>query len=145
MQRAKLRKTTFKHIEAEWFNYHYTLREITNLREEIANPFDEESEDINIVKGANSVSNPGNPTERITIRLTTNKRLAHLEKVAKSIEEVYNAIPDNYKELARLRYWNKRDDLNWDGLALELHISKRQAMRWRDDIIQATSEVLGWR
>ncbi|GAA0444787.1 MAG: hypothetical protein ACQEWU_16190 [Bacillota bacterium] len=64
--------------------------------------------------------------------------------MVEAIYQVYNALQDNYKELSRVKYWsNKR--LTWDGIALELKVSKRQAMRWRDEIIHATVEVLGWR
>lgn len=139
----KVKKTTFKHIEAEWYNYHATLKEIANLREEIMYPM-QEQEDINIVKGSNSVRQPGDPTERIATRLTTNKRIKHLEDIVNAIESVYNALPDDYKKLVRIKYWSKQD-LNWEGIALKLNVSKRQSLRWRDTIIQATVEILGWR
>ncbi|WP_337969731.1 transcriptional regulator [Virgibacillus salexigens] len=145
MQTAiKPKKITFKHAESEWYNYHHTLKEIARLRENIMNPFDEDPDDPTIVKGANSVRNPGNPTERIATRLTTHKQLNHLKEVADTIGQVYNALPDDYKELVRVKYWsNKR--LTWDGISLELNVSKRQAMRWRNEIIQTTVELLGWR
>lgn len=145
MQKAiKPKKITFKHAESEWYNYHHTLKEIARLRENIMNPFDNDPNDPTIVKGANSVRNPGNPTERIATRLTTHKQLSHLVEITDAIDQVYNALPDDYKNLVRVKYWsNKR--LTWDGIALELKVSKRQAMRWRDEVIQATLEVLGWR
>ncbi|GGJ76457.1 transcriptional regulator [Virgibacillus salexigens] len=140
----KPKKITFKHVESEWYNYHHTLKEIARLRENIMNPFEEDPDDPTIVKGANSVRNPGNPTERIATRLTTNKQLNYLAEIADTIDQVYNALPDDYKNLVKVKYWsNKR--LTWEGIALELNVSKRQAMRWRDEIIQATVEVLGWR
>lgn len=141
---VKPRKVTFKHAEAEWYNYYHTLKEIARLREEIMLPFDENPEQINIVKGANSVRMPGNPTERIAIRLSTNKKLEYLTEIVGAIEQVYNALPDDYKKLVRLKYWN-RNKLTWEMIAEELHVSRRQAMRWRDSIIQATIELLGWR
>ncbi|WP_182200106.1 transcriptional regulator [Paraliobacillus salinarum] len=139
----KVKKTTFKHIEAEWYNYHATLKEIANLREEIMYPM-QEHEDINIVKGSNSVRQPGDPTQRIATRLTTNKRIKYLQEMVEAVETVYNALPDEYKNLVRIKYWSK-SRLTWEGVALELNVSKRQAMRWRDGIIQATAEVIGWR
>lgn len=138
----KIKKTTFKHVEAEWYNYYETLKEIANLREEIMYPM-QEQEDINIVKGANSVRQPGDPTEKIATRLTTNKRIKHLQEIATAIETVYNVLPKDYKKLVCVKYWS-RHNLTWDGIALELSISKRQAIRWRNIIIQAIVEVLGW-
>ncbi|WP_077317588.1 transcriptional regulator [Virgibacillus proomii] len=142
---AKPKETTFKHAEAEWFNYHNTLQEIARLRESIMNPFDDDPEDPTIVKGANSVRMVGDPTQRMATRLATHKRLEHLSEVTKAIEQVYNALPDNYKELARLRYWNKNNKLTWEGIAMRLSISERHARRQRNEIIQATLDVLGWR
>lgn len=144
MQAIKTTKITFKKTEAEWYNYHYTLQEIARLREEIMNPFNDEP-DENIGGGTNSVRTPGDPTGRMATRLTTSKQLNYLTEIVDAIEHVYNALPDNYKKLVRLRYWSKHSQLTWDGVALELNISKRQAQRWRNEIIQATVEVLGWR
>ncbi|API94272.1 transcriptional regulator [Virgibacillus sp. 6R] len=141
----KPRKITFKHAEAEWYNYHNTLKEIARLREEIMNPFDNDPDDPTIFKGANSVRMPGDPTQRMATRLMTSRQLTYLSGVAEAIEEVYNDLPDNYKELVRLKYWRKHNELTWDGIAMRLNITKRQAIRWRNEIIQATLEVLGWR
>ncbi|RDW17032.1 transcriptional regulator [Oceanobacillus arenosus] len=138
-------KITFKKTEAEWYNYHHTLKEIARLREEITNPFDEEINDPTIVKGANSVRQPGDPTGRMATRLNTSKQLNYLTEIVGAIEQVYNALPDNYKSLVRVRYWNKTKKQTWVGISGDLKVSERQAMRWRNEIIQATIEVLGWR
>lgn len=140
----KATKITFKKTEAEWYNYHHTLKEIARLREEIMNPFDEEP-DENYGGGVNSVRVPGDPTGKMATRLMTSKQLNYLTEIVEAIEKVYNALPDDYKELVRVKYWNKNKQLNWDGIALELNISKRQAQRWRNEIVQATVELLGWR
>ena len=141
-QVIELTKITFKKIEAEWFNYFNTKREIALIREEIMNPF-QEKVDENI--GGGRSNEVGRPTERIATRLSLNKQLNHLQDIVEAIDQVYEALPEEYQKLVKLRYWSKNRQLTWDGIALELNISKRQAMRWRDEIIQATSEVLGWR
>ena len=138
-------KITFKKVEAEWYSYHNTLKEIARLREEIMNPFEEEPDDKTIIKGANSIRDIDKPTERIATRLATHKQLRYLQEVTDAIEQVYNALPDEYKTLVRLRYWNKNKKQTWEGIALKLNVSERQARRWRDEIIQATVELLGWR
>ena len=136
-QVIELTKITFKKIEAEWFNYFNTKREIALIREEIMNPF-QEKVDENV--GGGRSNEVGRPTERIATRLSLN-----LQDIVEAIDQVYEALPEEYQKLVKLRYWSKNRQLTWDGIALELNISKRQAMRWRDEIIQATSEVLGWR
>lgn len=134
-------KITFKKCEAEWYNYHNTLKEIAKLREEIMNPFQEEN--INLKGSKPNI--PDKPTERIATRLTTHKQLNYLTEVTEAIERVYNALPDDYKKLVRLKYWNKNERLTWQGIADKLNVSERQARRWRDEIIMATIELLGWR
>ena len=137
---VKPRKTTFKHIEAEWYNYHHTLQEIARLREEIINPFREVDENI----GGGKSNITGDPTGRIATRLATSKQIQHLEEVVNAIEKVYNALPNDYKNLVRVRYWSNKK-MSWDEIADEIHVHRTTAMRWRNEIIQATIELLGWR
>lgn len=141
MSSQKIKKTTFKKTESEWYDYHDTLKEIADLRQEIMNPQKETDENT----GGGQSNIPGNPTEAMATRLITSKQLTYLEEVVTAIERVYNALPDDYKKLVRYRYWNRNNDLNWDEVARRCNISKRQGMRWRDEIIQATVEILGWR
>jgi len=69
--------------------------------------------------------------------------LNNLEEIAEAIEKVYNVVNDDYKKLIRLKYWTKAQTKTWKGIAAELHISRRQAFNWRDQIVQAVAEVLG--
>lgn len=141
MSVVRIQKVTFKKMEAEWYNYHQTVKEIAVLREEIMNPYNEE---VNENSGGSSSGSVSSPTERIATRLTTNKQLKYLNEVATAIEQVYNALPENYKQLVRCRYWSKRKR-QWESIAHECNVSVRQAQRWRDEIVQATIEELGWR
>lgn len=141
MQVIDIKKRTFRQAESEWFDYHKTLNEISILKESIVNPFVERDENV----GGGQGNIPGAPTESIATRLTVNKQLNHLKEITDAIEKVYATLPDDYKRLCELRYWRKNNPLDWDGVALDLCISKRQAQRWRDEIINATIKVLGWR
>jgi RinA family phage transcriptional activator len=138
---TKLKKATFKHIESELYSYHDTLKEINNLRKNIM--FCRESDDENIGGGRSSV--PSSPTERIATMLATDKRLNRLEEVTNAIEKVYTGLPDDYQKLVRLKYWTRPQTLTWEGIADKLYITSRQSMRWRDEIVYAIAEVLGWR
>lgn len=136
-------KITFKKVEFEWSNYHNTLKEIARIREEIMNPFNEYP-DENFGGGSNSVRTISDPTETKAIRLIVSKQLDYLTEIANAIEQVYNALPNDYKKLVRVRYWSNKN-LNWDGIANEIHVHRSTAIRWRNEIVQATIEVLGWR
>ncbi|ENH96712.1 transcriptional activator [Gracilibacillus halophilus YIM-C55.5] len=138
-------KPTFKKVESEWFNYYQTLQEVQMLEEAILHPFDEDPDDPTIVKGLNSVRQPGDPTQRSATRLTTHKQLNYLREVTSAIETVYNESSDEYKRLIHLRYWQRGKKLTWESIALKMNISERQARRWRNEIVQSTIEILGWR
>ena len=132
-------KPTFKHIEAEFYKYPQTVREIKQLENEIIY---ETSRDENVGGGKGNL--PSRPTERKAPRLATHRELKYLKDVVYAIETVYSLASEEYKELIRLRYWSNRD-LTWDGIANELHMSRRKAISMRDEIIMATAELLGWR
>lgn len=68
-----------------------------------------------------------------------------LTEVAEAIRSVYESIPPEKQKLMRLRYWTKPQLLTWEGVAMEIGVSKRQAMRWRDEIVLAIALRLGWR
>ncbi|MFJ8247105.1 transcriptional regulator [Peribacillus asahii] len=138
---TKLKKATFKYIESELYSYHDTLKEIQFLRNNIM--FTKENDDENVGGGRSSLLS--SPTEQIGVRLATHKKLNNLEEIAEAIEKVYNVVNDDYKKLIRLKYWTKPQTKTWEGIAAELHISRRQAFNWRDQIVQAVAEVLGWR
>jgi RinA family phage transcriptional activator len=138
---TKLKKATFKHIESELYSYHDTLREINNLRKDIM--FTKENDDENIGGGRSSFIS--SPTENIATRLATHKRLNQLEEVTNAIQKVYTGLPEDYQKLVRLKYWTRPQTLTWEGIAGKLHVTSRQSMRWRDEIVYLVGEVLGWR
>ena len=141
MGATKLKKPTFKHIESELYSYHDTLREIQFLRNNLM--FCKENDDENI--GGGRSSNISSPTEQIGTKLATHTRLNTLETVTNAIEKVYTGLPESHQKLVKLKYWTKPQLKTWDGIAQELHVSRRQAIYWRNEIINTISEVLGWR
>ena len=135
----KLRVGTIKHIEAELFDYHDTLKRIKERREELmTDPAREEGM-------PSSPTLPSSTVERYATRLTMDLQLKELERIASAVEHVYNLCDDSRKKLIRLKYWTKPQLKSWDGIALELDISRATAFRWRDEIVQAVGEKLGWR
>ncbi|MEK4501924.1 transcriptional regulator [Bacillus sp. FSL R12-0069] len=138
---GKLKGATFKYIESELYTYGDTLHEIGFLRKNLI--FCSSHDDENIGGGRRNV--PNCPTERIATKLTVHKKLRRLEELADAIEHVYALLELEKQKLVKLKYWTKPQCKTWDGIAEDLHITKRTALRWRDGIVYAIAEKLGER
>lgn len=140
MKATKMKPGAFKHIEAELADYQGTVKRIQQRREEL---MVSSSSDENIGGGKSNI--PSRPTEQLATRLVADLHLQELERIASSIEHVYNICDDQRRKLIRLKYWTHPQTKTWEGISQELNVSTRQALRWRDDIVQAIGEKLGWR
>lgn len=141
MSLPKIRKGTFQHVESELYAYHETRKEIVRLKNEIL--YSTTSTDENVGGGRGNL--PGDPTSRTAILLTSHKKVEQLQNIVDAIESIVDRLTDDRKKLVRMRYWDKPQRLTWDGIAAELHVSRRTAMNWRDEIIRAIAEKIGWR
>lgn len=136
----KIKKGTFKHIESELSSYLETKREIEQIRSDIihSTPFHDNPE------GGRS-SEPSNPTGKTATALMTDRRLQQLERIVEAIAQVYESLPADRQELVRLKYWTRPQTKTWEGIAQEINISRRQALYWRNGIIHAIADRIGWR
>lgn len=141
MNALKVRKGTFKHIESELFSYHDTRKEIMRLRNDILYPSKPQDDNT----GGGRSSSTSDPTGRTVIALTANARLQHMESIIQSIESVYERLPTNKQRLIHLYYWTRPQLHSWDGIAQQLHINRATAFRWRDEVVYAVTDVIGWR
>jgi RinA family phage transcriptional activator len=137
MRHHKPSKAAFRHIEAELYYYHDTVKEIENIRKEIllASP----------VKQEGKPSGVSDPTFNIVTRLTLDKRLNKLEEITEAIETVVGICDRPRAELIKLKYWTRPQYLTWNGIAQKINISERQVYIWREEIITAIADRLGWR
>lgn len=136
---GKLRTSTFKHIEAELYDYHGTKKLIKQRRIEIMH--DSPSEEI--VGGKSNL--PSDPTSAVATKIVLDRRLNELERIVNAIEKVYESVSEDYKQLIKLKYWRKPQTKTWDGIAMEMERGRTTLFRWRNEIVQAISEILGWR
>lgn len=141
MNQIKLRKGTFQHVESELYAYHDTCKEIVRLKNEIL--YGKKFDDENVGGGRSNI--PGDPTGSVAIKLVTHKKLEQLLNITDAIETVLNQLPEEKKELVRIRYWTRPQTLTWDGIASKLHVSRRTAINWRDEIVRDISVRIGWR
>lgn len=139
----KLKPATFKHIEAELYGYPDTKREIQKRREEIMYPFDEEPEQINIVKGANSVREAGRPTERIATRLMMDKKLRNLEEIVEAIDDAFEQVSDDHRSVVRTAYWERRG-LNWEQVADKCNMHRNTVRKYRNEFVYLVANKIGW-
>lgn len=133
-------KQIFKYIEHELYHYRDTCKQIELLREEIMNPYNPSDENI----GGSRSSGVSSPTEIKATRLMTDKKLRRLEEVKNAIEDVLYICDPVRRKLIELNYFKKPKLLSWDGVVEELPISKRTAFTYRNEIVQAIAEKLGY-
>lgn len=137
--RTKLHKNVVRYVEHNLYYYHEYLRDIERLRKDILYGRDNNDENV----GGRRGNLPSSPTEQRAIELVTHRRLEKLGRVTHAIKTVYEALPDEKRKLIKLKYWTRPHRYTWDGIAEQLHITKRQAMRWRSEVIYAIAELLG--
>jgi RinA family phage transcriptional activator len=140
MLKQKLKSATFKHIESELFNYHLTVKLLAQRREEIL--YGSSQPDDNIGGGKSNL--PGDPTGRIAIALVSDKRIQHLENIVNAITTVTNQLHPERLEFVKLRYWTQPQTLTWVGIALQLNCGRSTLFNWREDIVTAIAEHMGW-
>lgn len=139
----KLKPATFKHIEAELYGYHETKKEIQRRREEIMNPFDENPEQINVVKGPNSVREPGRPTERMATRLMSDIKLRNLEEIVSAIDSTYNQVSSGHRKVIEKGYWD-RQGRTWAEVADFCHVHRNTLRKYRHEIVTLIAVKIGW-
>lgn len=137
-----LRKGVFQHVEAELYAYPFRKREIARLREEIMHPYDEEINDPGVVKGKNSVRQPGDPTGRKAVALAS--KLHNVERITDAIDYAYGKLNEQQREFVKLKYWTQPQQLTATGIALQLGVEDRTCRRWRSRFVQDIADFLGW-
>lgn len=138
---TKIRKGTFQHIESELYAYHETRKEIVRLKNDILHGSGIGDENV----GGGRSNLPGDPTGRTATLMMSHRKIEQLERIVDAIESVVDRLPDEKRKLVELRYWTKPQTLTWEGIARKINVSRRQAFNWRDEIIRAIADKIGWR
>jgi RinA family phage transcriptional activator len=125
------------YIEAELRDYHQTKHELEELKSDLINM------SPNPPDGMPRGGTTGNPTEGKCIRLITNKRIRHMEKVIDCIKIITDELPPEKYELVRLKYWTRPQTLTDAGIAQQIGCDRSTLWRWNSDIITAIGIELG--
>lgn len=144
MSKTQLKPATFRHVESEIYAYHETKRAIQKRREELLNPFDDDPEDINIVKGPNSVREPGRPTERLATRLMMDRELRNAEEIVAAIQQTYELSPSERQMVISIRYWSGGNP-NWSEVAKLCNMHRHTVRKHRDEFVYLVAKKIGWR
>lgn len=130
--------STFKYVESLWFRYNDMISKMRDIEMD-SNVKEDVNKDIK-AKGLTS-----DPTAAQVFKLEyarQNHQYRTLETNIKVIEEIMEHLPDDYKKVARARYFTKHSK-KWQKIADETGYSVRQAIRIRNMIVVATAEKLG--
>ena len=137
----KLKNGSFKHVESELYHYHETKREIEQIKMDILHGTAAPDENV----GGGRSNLPGSPTENKAIAMVANRQVVQLENIIYAIDYVVSQLPSDKRKLVELKYWTRPQMLTWDGIALNLCVSRKTAFRWREEIVTAIGHHIGWR
>lgn len=70
-------------------------------------------------------------------------RLKEMKRIREAIQYVYQTRATPKRELMDVKYF-ERGVRTWDNIAARLFIGRMTAFRWRDEIVQAIADQLGW-
>lgn len=134
-----MKKGTFKMLEGLIEDYPTMERYIKRVELEIEYPWQESDDNIGGSRSATATST----TERTGLKLATDKHLRLLRERKKALDKVvYSAKPETIK-IIRLWYWTKPRTKTWDGIAEEVHYSKRMCHLLRNEFIEDLGKELG--
>lgn len=140
MTATKLKRGTFQHIESELYAYYDTCKEIEIMKNEIIHGKGYEDENV----GGGRSGFISDPTGRTAVLLISHKKLEQLQNISNAISSVYELLPPEKKRMIKLRYWTRSQTLTWEGVANEVPAHRATVIRWRNEVIYAIAEKLGW-
>jgi RinA family phage transcriptional activator len=135
---TKLKYETFRHVEAELYTYHATLKEMNRLRSDIINA----TNSIDLMGIKNSW--PGDPTGKTATILATHRLIQRMTEITDAIEEIYHELPVEKQKFIHIKYWDSPYS-SFQQTSLELHKSIASIYRWRESIIYSISSKIGWK
>jgi len=155
---VKLKRTTYRHIEAEIYDYYDTLKAIKELRETIIHSSGREEAYAAAVGEGYAES----AVERRATQLADNRMLREMQRITQAIADAYGRMSDQTRlvvwvkyglslegwqppaELAgKLRRMNRRN-LSARDMAWLIGIDESTFHRHRTGFVRAIAERLGW-
>ena len=153
----KLKRATYRHIEAEIYAYYDTLKAIEELRTDIILAGRQEA--YGAVVGGRYVGT--SIVERRATKLADSVLLREMERITKAIEDVYARAKEEGRRVVWVKYglainWQppaeiqaqmegrNRFDMSPDDMAEVLNVDRATFHRYRTGFVYGVAERLGW-
>ncbi|MGI5840174.1 MAG: hypothetical protein ACOX8W_11015, partial [bacterium] len=155
---VRLKRATYRHIEAEIYAYHDTLKAIDELRDEII--LAGRQEDLGVAVSGGGYA--GSQVERRATRLADSILLREMERITGAIRETYAVAKEEGRKVVWVKYgltlegWQppaelaaqmegcSRFDMSPDTMADVLVMDRATFHRYRSGFVYGVAEKLGW-
>ncbi|CDG37239.1 hypothetical protein CTHBC1_2656 [Acetivibrio thermocellus BC1] len=155
----KLKRATYRHIEAEIYSYHDTVQEIENLRMDIilaGRKYETYGSVVGDRYAGTSI------VERRATKLADSVLLREMERITKAIEDTYARTKEEGRRVIWVKYglaldgWQppaemvakmegkNRFDMSPDEMAEVLNVDRATFHRYRSGFVYGVAERLGW-
>ena len=153
----RLKRATYRHIEAEVFSYYDTLKAIKELRQEII--LSNQHGELSAVVGGKFAGT--SIVERRATKLADSVLLREMERITKAIEDTYARAKEEGRQVVWVKYalaidWQppaeiqaqmegrNRFNMSPDDMAEVLNIDRATFHRYRSGFVYGVAERLGW-
>ena len=154
----KLKRATYRHIEAEIYYYHDTLKAIEEIRTDIILAGRQEA--YGAVVGGRYAGT--SIVERRATKLADSVLLREMERITKAIQDTFSRAKEEGRQVAWVKYgltldgWQppaemvarmegrNRFDMSPDYMAEVLNVDRATFHRYRSGFVYGVAEKLGW-
>ena len=154
----KLKRATYRHIEAEIYAYYDTIRAIQELRADIILAGRQDDALGSVVGGRYAGTSI---VERRATKLADSVLLREMERITKAISETYARAKEECRRVVWVKYglaidWRppaelrermqgrNRFDMSPDDMAEVLNVDRATFHRYRSGFVYGVAERLGW-
>lgn len=155
----KLKRATYRHIEAEIYAYHDTLQAIEELRRDIILAGGRQEAYGTVVGGRYAGTST---VEKRATKLADSLLLREMERIAQAIRDVYARAKEEGRRVVWVKYglalegWEppaelrermkgrNRFDMSPDEMAEVLNVDRATFHRYRSGFVYGVAERLGW-
>lgn len=131
---------TFKQIEIILQEYPKYEDYIKRREEELLNPY--RPQDTNI--GGGKTNRTSDITAVKAITLADDRVLQRIKFQYRAVKNTYNQADDITQEIIREYYFKQPRTKTWDGIALQVHWSRRKCLNIRNAFFDRLADELGF-